>query len=188
MVIAAALLACAANVAPVTLDAIARVESGGNPLAINVNHLVGPQPRAATTQEAIDIARWYIAAGYRVDLGIMQITDRNLPSLGYTVEDAFDPCRNLAGGAVILTSFYGAAVRRYGEGQAALMAALSAYNTGSFWAGVANGYVGRVTGIPSIQIQSAKPIPMLPPPTRRPDPYTADTVAYSTGGLHVEID
>ena len=35
----AALLACAPNVAPVTLEAIIQVESGGNPLALNVNGL-----------------------------------------------------------------------------------------------------------------------------------------------------
>ena len=40
--IPAALLACALNVHPVTLEAIVRVESGGNPLALNVNTLAGP--------------------------------------------------------------------------------------------------------------------------------------------------
>ena len=98
-VIPVALLACARNVAPTTLEAIVHVESNGNPIAINVNRLAGAQPRANTTQEAVAIARQFIAAGYNVDLGLMQINSRNLPTLGYTLEDAFDPCRNIAGGA-----------------------------------------------------------------------------------------
>ena len=52
--IAAPLLACAANVAPVTLEVVVRVESGGNPLVLDVNGLVGPQPHPATV--AIDRA------------------------------------------------------------------------------------------------------------------------------------
>ena len=43
--IPAALLACATNVAPITLEAIVQVESGGNSLSVNVNHLAGPQPQ-----------------------------------------------------------------------------------------------------------------------------------------------
>ena len=76
--IPAALLACALNVAPVTLEAVIGVESGGNPLALNVNGLAGPQPRAGTPDEAATIARRYIAAGYSVDIGLMQINSRNL--------------------------------------------------------------------------------------------------------------
>ena len=185
--IAAALLACAINVAPSTLDAIVRVESHGDPIAINVNRLSGPQPRASTTQEAIDIARRFISAGYSVDLGIMQINSRNLKGLGYTIEDAFDPCKGIAGGAAILTSFYGSAVALYGDGQGALLAAISAYNTGTFWRGFENGYVGRVAGIPAIPIQAAGHV-APPAPPRRDDPYMANTVASSRQDLHLRID
>jgi len=71
--ITAALLACALNVAPETLGAIIRAEGGSNPLALHVNKFAGPQPRAATIQEAASIARKFIAAGFTVDLGHMQI-------------------------------------------------------------------------------------------------------------------
>ena len=68
-----ALLACAPNIAPVTLEAVIRVESGGNPLAINVNGLpVQPAP-AATVAEAAQIAESFILRGYSVDLGLMQV-------------------------------------------------------------------------------------------------------------------
>lgn len=129
--IPAVLLACALNVSPVTLDAVARVESGGNSLALNVNRLQGPQPHPANVADAVRIAEGYVARGFSVDLGLMQVNSRNLPALGYTVEQVLDPCTNVAAGGRILTANYTDAVRRMGEGQPALQAALSAYNTGS---------------------------------------------------------
>jgi type IV secretion system protein VirB1 len=141
--IAATLLACALNVAPTTMDAIVRVESGGDPLAIHVNHLAGLQPHAMTVPEAASIIRHYMAAGYTVDIGYSQLNSANLPRLGYTVEDALDRCKNIAGGGAILSGFYSKAVQQFGEGQRALMAALSAYNTGDLQHGFANGYVGK---------------------------------------------
>ena len=123
-----------------------RVESGGNPLAINVNHLAGPQPRPATLAEAVATAQSYVARGYSVDLGLMQVNSRNLAALGITIEQVLDPCANVRAGAAILTANYAEAVRSRGEGQGALQAALSAYNTGSFYRGFENGYVARYYG------------------------------------------
>jgi type IV secretion system protein VirB1 len=54
-----------------------------------------------------------------------------------------DPCENLAAGALVLTDFFLSAAPRYSAPQAALQAALSAYNTGSFRRGFENGYVAR---------------------------------------------
>src|SRR5690242_9398827 len=153
--IAAALLACALNVAPATLEAVISVESGGNPLALNVNHLEGPQPHASTPDEAAKLARQYIAAGYSVDIGLMQINSWNLAALGDTVEQALDPCTNIRGGAIILTADYVKASQRFTPGQPALQAALSAYNTGTFRRGFENGYVAKYYGratIPSTRL------------------------------------
>ena len=155
--IAAALLACAVNVHPTTLEAIIRVESGGNPLAIHVNHYSGPQLHPENVDNAVLLAKAFIARGYRVDLGIMQITDANLPGLGFTIEQAFDPCLNIKGGAAILTEFYSAAIARYAAGEPALEAAISAYNTGTFWRGFRNGYVASVIGIPASGIAFCQP-------------------------------
>ncbi len=47
-------------------------------------------------------------------------------------------------GAALFRDFYARAVKRYGYGQRALLAAVSAYNTGNFQAGFKNGYVARV--------------------------------------------
>jgi type IV secretion system protein VirB1 len=142
MVGLALLQACAPTVAPSTLARVIQVESQGNPLAIHVNGVALEQkPRNAA--EAAALARRYIAAGYSVDLGLMQVNSRNLGRLGLTVAALLDPCENLAAGGQVLTDFFLSAAPRYRKPQAALQAALSAYNTGSFRRGFANGYVAR---------------------------------------------
>jgi type IV secretion system protein VirB1 len=193
-VIAAALLACALNVAPVTLEAIVRVESGGYPLALNVNRLPRPQPHPATLAEAVSVAQGYIARGYSVDLGLMQVNNRNLAALGYTIEQVFDPCTNIRSGAAILTANYAEAVQSRGEGQGALQAALSAYNTGNFYRGFENGYVAKYygrNGVPALAggVQqatvTAAAVKRAAPP---PNPYTADTQIFFREASSVHID
>lgn len=134
--------ACAPNVAPSTIERIIQVESSGNPLAINVN---GAKLHRAPSDaaDAAKLARDYIERGYSVDMGLMQVNSRNLDRLGYSVEEMFEPCTNIAAGAQVLTRFYSNARGKYADEQSALRAALSAYNTGSFSRGFANGYVAR---------------------------------------------
>jgi type IV secretion system protein VirB1 len=193
--IAAALLACALNVAPATLEAVIGVESGGNPLALNVNHLAGRQPHASTPDEAAKLARQYIAAGYSVDIGLMQINSRNLSGLGYTVEQALDPCTNIRGGATILTADYVQASQRFAPGQPALQAALSAYNTGTFRRGFENGYVARYYDRPTIPSTTLiAPIaatttitPVASAQATAINPYTADITVYQREATDVPI-
>lgn len=140
---------CAPTVAVATIQHIVQVESGGDRLALNVNakRQGEPAPRIKnkprSNDEAVAIANKYIQAGYSVDLGLMQVNSRNLTSLGYTVQDMFEPCTNLAAGAAVLTSFYRGAVPKFGAGQRALLHSLSAYNTGDYWRGFSNNYVAR---------------------------------------------
>ena len=189
--IPAVLLACAPNIAPATLEAVIRVESGGNPLAINVNGVrVQPLP-ATSAAEAARIAESYILRGYSVDIGLMQVNSRNLAALGMTVERVLDPCTNVRSGAAILAADYAEAARRYGEGQAALQAALSAYNTGDFSRGFGNGYVARYYGphavpIPVTEVRGAPGASPLPAPP--PNPYTADTSVFAREAAHVGIE
>jgi type IV secretion system protein VirB1 len=129
--IAAALLACAANIAPATLDAVIAVESRGDPLALHVDGL-RRQPHPADAAEAARVALAYIRAGYRVDLGLMQVNSANLPALGLSVGQVLDSCTNVGAGGTILTADYAAAAQRWGEGQEALRHALVAYNSGRF--------------------------------------------------------
>ena len=162
---AAMILACAVNSHPTTVAAVIRVESGGNPFAVNIN---GPrvlsQPRTAA--EAATVARRGIAQGYSVDVGLMQVNSRNFKRLGLTIDTALDPCTNISAGTRILAENYKTAIANGGPGQKALQSALSRYNTGSPTRGFNNGYVARYY--------------RLPPAGARPshfyaDPYTASS-------------
>lgn len=141
------ILACAPQVAPEMIEQIIQVESSGNPLAINVNVRKGEvrprYKRPSTAAEAAATVTALIAAGYSVDMGVMQVNSKNLPKLGYTVTEMFEPCTNISAGAQILTSAYRSAAKQFGGGQQALLAALSAYNTGNFRSGFTNRYVYR---------------------------------------------
>lgn len=124
--------------------AIVKVESGGNPLAINVN---GPRRLARqpnSRAEALAWSQWLIGNGYSIDMGLAQVNSANFRKLGTNASAMIDPCANLAAGASILASRYAGAASRTGGGQEALRAALSAYNTGNTHAGFSNGYVGKV--------------------------------------------
>ncbi|NKE48552.1 lytic transglycosylase domain-containing protein [Roseomonas frigidaquae] len=142
--------ACAPGVAPETLAAIARVESGLDPLIIGINERGAAPVRSATPAEAATRATALIEAGKSVDLGLMQINSRNLGWLGLAVEDAFDPCRSIAAGARVLTAF-------------------SAYNTGSPSRGLANGYVARVVSARAAMAAA----PARPSPAPLPGPAPA---------------
>ncbi len=135
---------CAPSVAPETLAAISHVESRFDPLAIGVNRGGRRPPRARNAAEAARSARGLLARGANIDLGLAQINSRNLSWLGLTVEDAFDPCRNLAAAATVLHAGYRVTSSAASDQQAALRIALSRYNTGDAERGFRNGYVGRV--------------------------------------------
>ncbi|WP_277594469.1 lytic transglycosylase domain-containing protein [Pseudomonas chlororaphis] len=197
---------CAPNVAPSTMQHIIMHESAGNPLALNINKkkvpVLGedgkqvivtmpdgtkkPQTRTVTfklpmpiksTQDAVTVAELAIAAGHSVDLSYMQVNSKNLKKLGYSVAQMFDACTNLAAGAEILTTSYAGAAKVFGEGQDALGAALSAYNTGNWEDGYLNGYVAnyypKAAQVDYTLAQQQAPAVMMQ------DPYTADTTVFS---------
>ena len=94
---------------------------------------------------------------------------------------------------MILTADYAEAARSRGDGQPALQAALSAYNTGSFYRGFANGYVARYYGpggVPALadglRDAAARAVPheRAPPP----NPYTADTSIFAREASNVRIE
>lgn len=175
---------CAPAVHPATMAAIVRVESGGRPLAMRVNGLPERlQPHPATLDEAVRAAEAWIARGASVDLGLGQVNSRNLPALGLAVREAFDPCANLRVAAQILAADYLGAAHLVGKGQGALRMSLSAYNTGTFTRGFANGYVARCLGGYTVPPLAGPPpaalavrgvVAMHAAP---PNPLTADTTA-----------
>lgn len=174
--------ACAPAVAPLTLLAVARAESGFDPLAIGVN---GPHPlrlAPATRDAATETARTLAAAGRSIDLGLGQINVRNLAGLGLDLDSVFDPCRNLAASAQVLQADYARAAPAPGAEQGALRAALSRYNTGAPDRGLANGYVTKVvraaaTLVPAIDPSAPPASPAAPPP-----PTVAPRPAWSVFG------
>jgi type IV secretion system protein VirB1 len=136
---------CAPEVEPSTLAAIVRTESAFNPYAIGVNGGKRLSRAPSSKEEAILNAKFLIERGYNIDLGLGQINMKNLSKLGFSVEDAFEPCMNLSGSARLLQQKYTHATTiGYEAGQPALKAAISTYNTGSTKRGFENGYVRKV--------------------------------------------
>lgn len=135
---------CAPAVAPRTMAAVAYAESRFNPFAIGVNGSVALRRQPKTRLEAVGIARELIAGGPSIDLGLAQINSANLGWLNLTIEEAFEPCRNLAAASVVLLHGYRPLSSAPTDRQAALRAALSRYNTGHPERGFRNGYVARV--------------------------------------------
>ncbi|WP_082746887.1 lytic transglycosylase domain-containing protein [Burkholderia sp. MSMB1826] len=159
---------CAPAVAPPTLAAIVRVESGFNPYAIGVVHgRLARQPRRQ--DEAIATLNALEATGWNYSAGLTQINRANWSRYGLTASNVFDVCQNLAAGATILSKCFARARVVYADPQQALRAALSCYESGDFITGFRTGYVQRVvTTANAIQAivpaptSEAKPIPVIP--------------------------
>ncbi|WP_224014137.1 lytic transglycosylase domain-containing protein [Paraburkholderia tropica] len=147
---------CAPDVGPVTMAAIIRTESGGVPWRIGDN-TNGSSYTLPTKELAIARATELVNAGHNLDLGLGQINVRNLRSLGLTIDQVFEPCANITAAARVLTWGYQRAVKAYGPGQKALLAAISTYNTGSLTAGFDNGYVQHVTANSGLRVEITVP-------------------------------
>lgn len=158
---------CAPSVHPTTLNAIVSQESAFNQYAIGVNGGNRLERQPENEAQAVITAKWLLEQNYNFDVGLGQINITNFEWLGLSIEDAFDPCKNLQSVEKVLQDCYGRAVQTIGgEGQGALQAALSCYNTGNFTRGFDNGYVYQVA-------QNAQPIPAIDPSavnTDRPEP------------------
>lgn len=139
---------CVPWVDPHVMARIVKVESSFNPYAIGIvgNKRLARQPK--TKAEAKQTAQWLLNNGYKIAMGLGQIYYKEMPGLGFTLDDVFDPCRNLHGSGIILSKKYEAAKRKHpGDEQMALRAAFSAYNTGSLSSGFKNGYVKQVVNV-----------------------------------------
>lgn len=166
---------CAPSVAPETLLSVAYTESRFNPYAIGVNGGGRLSRQPSSKPEAVRVARELIRAGRNIDLGLGQINSSNLTWLRLSVEDVFDPCRNLAASAQVLEHGYRSGARRSSDPQAALKIALSMYNTGDTARGFRNGYVSKVVAsagrvVPAIAAVQGQPVrtPTTPPPASPP--------------------
>jgi type IV secretion system protein VirB1 len=118
------------------MSAIVVYESSARPNAIGDN-TARRSYDPPTREDAIALAAELLRRGHDIDVGYAQINSRNFAPYGLNVGNAFDPCTNVATGARILRAAYEGSARRYGPGQLALAHALSAYNSGSYWSGLA---------------------------------------------------
>lgn len=138
----ALILQCAPDVDQLTMQAIVQAESSGQPWAININggYQLVRQPRSQA--EASATARHLVRLGYNIDVGHGQINSSNWSWLGLNADNAFDRCTNLRAAQTVLVDCFKRAPSS--NSQIALRQALSCFNTGSFSAGLSNGYVSRV--------------------------------------------
>lgn len=134
--------ACAPGISGEVLRSVAVKESHFEPFALH-NNTKSATRIAVDPKSAAALAQKWIAAGDSVDLGLMQINSKNLVPLGLTLTEAFDPCKSIAAGAAVLHAAY-ARGATFAQEQAALLIALSRYNTGGPLNGVVNGYVQDV--------------------------------------------
>ena len=178
MIWEALILACAHPDAPPDLIAeIITVESAGDPWAVNVNGVAGQGGPAADGDSADFVAAHVealLAERRSVDIGLMQINGQHLEAAELSVAQAFDPCTNIALGSKIFQRGYRPALAFYGDTPLARQAALSAYNTGTFHRGFANGYIGRYA-----DDSKAAPSALL---SAKDDPHRSDTRIEVTFG------
>ena len=176
---------CAPGIHPVTMQAVVRAESGGNPYAIGVvGGRLMRQPR--TLAEAVNTADALARAGWNYSVGLAQVNRSHLAEYGLTGGVAFDACRNLQAGADILARCYALAASRNRTGQVALRDGLSCYYSGNFQSGYRSGYVQRVVMsvgqvptptrllvVPAIETREAIPVVPAPGPAGDRDPARA---------------
>lgn len=157
---------CVPEVHPTTLSAIVHVESAGHAYVISDD---GPEGLPwsqrktmlrsfypASKDEAVRLVESLLAQRHLVGIGPMQVSVRNVRRLGMTVQDAFDTCTNLRLGGRVLVEQFLSASKKYRNQQEALLAAVSAYNTGNFENGFKNGYVQKVVNASQYRVPEIK--------------------------------
>ena len=151
-------LACAPHVHIETAQALVAIESSFNPWAIGV---VGArlERQPGNEAEAVATARALQEGGWNFSVGLAQINVGNLARLSLTLEEGFDPCRNLtAMQSVLLSCFDRArAADRASTSQTSLRQALSCYYSGNFVTGQREGYVNRIARVVATQRRSDLP-------------------------------
>jgi type IV secretion system protein VirB1 len=135
---------CAPTIPIATLEAVARTESGMNPYALSVNYphrlakrygytsgTIGLYSQPTTKSQAIQWALFLLQHDVTVSAGLLQINVENLPLVDLSLEEVFDPCKNLKAGGRILTTDYQKMVAEHGLGLKSFFAALALFNSGS---------------------------------------------------------
>ena len=146
------LMMCAPAVDPVTMAAVVKQESGGRPWVVN-NNTSKKSVTFDSKAAAVAAAMAAIGHGDSVDMGLAQINSKNLPALGLSVDQVFDPCTNIAAGAAILAAGY--------QKSGSLGGALSTYNTGRSDSKIGAAYAQKVFWQAGVKVQDVK-VPAIP--------------------------
>lgn len=172
--VASLIHACAPATNPQTLASIIEVESGAWPWTIGDN-TAGRSYFEPTYGDAAVLARYLYNRGHNLDLGLAQVNTVHLPTMRVSVEQALTPCTNLAMSQEVLMGDWHTAISHFGpdaaraEPSSILLYAISAYNTGSLFAG--GHYVALVvhaaTGRFVHEVVSDSRAPSPPRPTTR---------------------
>lgn len=164
------LMMCAPAVDPITMAAVIKQESGGRPWVI-YNNTTKKSAAFDSKGTAVAAAVAAIDHGDSIDMGLAQINSRNLPALGLSVDQVFDPCTNIAAGAAILAAGF----QRTGS----LTGALSTYNTGRPDSKIGADYALKVYGQAGVKTPDAR-VPGIPGGQLAKLP---DTLPFSTSPI-----
>ncbi len=135
------------NIGIEIVQQIIKIESNSKPFAVNVNK-DGKSFISfvfETKEEALKSAQDYINGGLSVDVGLMQINSNNLSLKIFsdlTLEDLFDPCKNIKAGSDIFYLAYENTDKNLTQ-EERINIALSVYNTGDKNKGFTNGYIAK---------------------------------------------
>jgi type IV secretion system protein VirB1 len=134
---------CGAGVHPDTLNAIIKVESNYNALAINDN-TTGICIKPTSKEQAVSLTNYLLSEGHSLDVGLMQINSQHFSEPGVDYMRLFDPDYNISTGSKILARFYRehAMENPNDKPEITLLKALSSYNTGSPYKG--KNYVNKI--------------------------------------------
>ena len=124
-------LVCGPWVAPATTLRVIAVESAGAVFAIHDNSS-GRSFSPTNARSAEELAASLITAGHSVDLGLMQVNYSVwLKPNRIRLDQAFNPCINIALGTTILSAAYANELVHRRAPAEALERALSVYNSGN---------------------------------------------------------
>jgi type IV secretion system protein VirB1 len=181
---------CAPNVAQRTMAGLFEVESGWHQYAIgdNTTH----QSYFPTSYwDAVTLAKKLRSAGDNLDAGLGQINDSNWSAYGLDEYSVFEPCRNAHVSASILGDAYARAHVSFADGEQGLIHALSAYNSGNWYAslGYADAVISQAQSVGFLQ-DAASPAPTRDrrspaPPSARSSTHLATATSAAASSLRV---
>ncbi|WP_455477909.1 lytic transglycosylase domain-containing protein [Bartonella sp. B10] len=139
--------ACAPAIHPITLSAVVMKESRGDVYAVSINNHQKISPQPSSFEEAITTAEQLRHDGHNLNIGLGQISVKNLEWLGMSLSDLFNPCKNLEAIQIILTHCYERAKLEYDSEQSALKDALNCYSVGNGERGFAMQKIASYVGV-----------------------------------------